>query len=68
MGSGTTLVQGNEMKMHTVGIDISPFNCLIAQVKLAKYDVLRARAEILEVEKRVTTFSKYLTGLSPKLK
>ncbi len=61
MGSGTTLVQGNEMRMHTIGIDISPFNCLIAKVKTAKYDVLKARAEILEIERRVTTFSKYLT-------
>lgn len=33
MGSGTTLVQGNEMQMHTIGIDISPFNCLIARVR-----------------------------------
>jgi DNA modification methylase len=61
MGSGTTLVQGNEMKMHTIGIDISPFNCLIARVKLAKYDVVKARSEILEIERRVATFSKYLT-------
>ena len=60
MGSGTTLVQGNEMKMHTIGIDISPFNCLIARIKTAKYDVAKGRAEILEVEKRVTQFSKYL--------
>ncbi len=63
MGSGTTLVQGNEMKMHTVGIDISPFNCLIARVKTAHYDIARARAEILEVEKRVTNFSRHLTGV-----
>ncbi len=61
MGSGTTLIQGNEMKMHTIGIDISPFNCLITQVKAAKYDVIKARSEILEVERRVTQFSKYLT-------
>jgi DNA modification methylase len=67
MGSGTTLVQGNEMKMHTIGVDISPFNCLIARVKTAKYDVAKAKAEILEVEKRVTTFSKYLTGENPAL-
>jgi len=60
MGSGTTLVQGNEMKMHTIGIDISPFNCLIARTKTAKYDVDRARAEIMEVERRVTQFSKRL--------
>lgn len=64
MGSGTTLIQGNEMKMHTIGIDISPFNCLIARVKAAKYDVARARAEILEIEQRVTKFSNYLTGSS----
>lgn len=62
MGSGTTLVQGNEMNMHTIGIDISPFNCLIARVKTAKYDVVQARSEILEVEKRVANFSKRLAG------
>lgn len=61
MGSGTTLIQGNEMKMHTIGIDISPFNCLIARVKAAKYDVAKARSEILDIEQRVTRFSKYLT-------
>jgi hypothetical protein len=61
MGSGTTLIQGNELKMHTIGIDISPFNCLIARVKAAKYEVAKARSEILEVERRVTQFSKYLT-------
>jgi hypothetical protein len=57
MGSGTTLVQGNEMKMHTIGIDISSFNCLIARVKSAKYDETKASDEILELEKRVTYFS-----------
>lgn len=61
MGSGTTLVQGNEMKMHTIGIDISPFNCLIARVKTAKYSVALARREILDAERRVTQFSKHLT-------
>jgi DNA modification methylase len=61
MGSGTTLVQGNEMQMHTIGIDVSPFNCLIARVKTAKYDTMKARQEILEVERRVTQFSKRLT-------
>jgi len=62
MGSGTTLVQGNEMKMHTIGIDISPFNCLIAKVKTDQYDIEKARSEVLTIEKRVTNFSKYLIG------
>ncbi len=61
MGSGTTLVQANEMKMHAIGVDISPFNCLIADVKTQKYNIIKARTEILEIEKRVTIFSKYLT-------
>jgi hypothetical protein len=60
MGSGTALVQGNEMKMHTIGVDISAFNCLIGHVKTAKYEVSQARADILEVEKRVTSFSNRL--------
>jgi len=62
MGSGTTLVQSNEMKIHSIGIDVSPFNCLIAKVKTAKYNVVKARSEILEVERRVSLFSKYLTN------
>jgi DNA modification methylase len=60
MGSGTTLIQGNEMRMHTIGIDISPFNCLIARVKAAKYDVEKARSEVLDIEEKVTRFSEYL--------
>lgn len=62
MGSGTTLVQGNEMNMHTIGVDISPFNCLIARVKIAKYNLFEVRQEILEIERRVTNFSKFLTN------
>lgn len=61
MGSGTTLVQGNELKLHTIGIDISAFNCLIAKVKTDEYEIEKARHEILEVEHRVSLFSRYLT-------
>ena len=61
MGSGTTMVQGNELKMHTIGIDISGFNCLIAKAKTQKYDIEKARTEILTAEKRLTAFSKRLT-------
>jgi len=61
MGSGTTLIQGNEMKMHTIGIDISAFDCLIARAKATKYDIAKARFEIMEIEQRVTILSNYLT-------
>jgi hypothetical protein len=63
VGSGTTLVQANEMAMHSVGIEISPFNCLIARVKLARYDVHRARREILDIERRLLEFSRSLVHI-----
>ncbi len=66
MGSGTTLVQGNEMKMHTVGIDISEFNCLIAKVKTQKYDIAKAKEEVLEAERRLSVFSSRLCNEDKK--
>ncbi len=60
MGSGTTLVQANELRMASVGIDISEFNCLIARVKLGRYDLTKAHREVLEVESRVQSFSNRL--------
>lgn len=38
-GSGTTLVQANELGIHSVGIDISVFNCLMTETKLAEYNL-----------------------------
>jgi DNA modification methylase len=66
MGSGTTLVQGNEMKMHTIGIDISEFNCLIAKVKTQKYNIAKAKREILEAEHRLSAFASHLLRRSKK--
>lgn len=34
-GSGTTLVQANELGMHAVGIDVSLFNTMISNLKLS---------------------------------
>ena len=38
-GSGTTLVQANELGMHAIGIDISSFNVMITNVKIAKHNL-----------------------------
>lgn len=38
-GSGTTVVQSNELGMHGIGIDVSRFNSLIAEVKMLNYDL-----------------------------
>src|SRR5215213_5736669 len=48
MGSGTTLVQANELGMYAIGIDVSKFNCLIARVKTACYNLPQAREEVLD--------------------
>lgn len=55
-GSGTTLVQANELGMHSIGIDISSFNCMIAQVKLLDYDFLSLEEEIREINSKITNF------------
>lgn len=67
MGSGTTLVQANEMNIHSIGIDISEFNCRIVQAKTHKYDVDKARFEILDAEKHTQRFSRRLTSPTPEL-
>jgi len=60
LGSGTTLVQANEMGMASIGVDVSEFNCHIAKVKLGRYDLALARKEVLEVESRAQSFSNRL--------
>ncbi|KJR43473.1 DNA methylase N-4/N-6 domain-containing protein [Candidatus Magnetoovum chiemensis] len=38
-GSGTTLVQAYELGIHGIGIDISLFNSMIANVKLGRHNI-----------------------------
>ena len=48
-GSGTTLVQSNELGIHAVGIDVSEFNTLISNVKIKKYDLIDIQNEITRI-------------------
>ncbi len=50
-GCGTTLVQAMEMGMHSIGIDISHFNCMIAETKLLDYDFASLEDEIKKAKK-----------------
>jgi len=50
-GSGTTLVQANELGMHAIGIDISAFNTVISNVKLEKYDFNNLKDELNKITK-----------------
>lgn len=48
-GSGTTLVQANEMGMYAVGVDVSPFNALISNIKVGKFDFIDLQREINKI-------------------
>ena len=55
-GSGTTLVQANELGMHAIGIDISSFNSLISNVKVREYDLKNLTIIINEITKKFKNF------------
>lgn len=55
-GSGTTLVQANELGLHSIGIDISYFNTLIANIKVKNHNLIMIKS----VAKDLTTKLKNL--------
>ena len=55
-GSGTTLVQANELGMHAIGIDISSFNSLISNVKTTKCSLPDLYAESTRITKELEKF------------
>ena len=57
-GSGTTMVQASELGINAVGIDVSVFNSLIANCKMARYDIADLRNEIDRITKTLENFIK----------
>lgn len=55
-GSGTTLVQSNELGIHAIGIDISEFNALISNAKIGKYDVHDIYLEAKRITEKLYEF------------
>ena len=45
-GSGTTVVQANELGVNSIGFDVSAFNVLLTRAKVARYDVNQVRREV----------------------
>ncbi|MDQ3321115.1 MAG: site-specific DNA-methyltransferase [Acidobacteriota bacterium] len=45
-GSGTTLVQANELGINAIGVDISAFNTLISNVKVKKVNLVELQTHI----------------------
>ncbi len=66
-GSGTTLVQANELGINSIGYDISAFNVLLCRAKVKKYDLINAHREVYDlmekVHKRTANFDKQLSLL-----
>jgi hypothetical protein len=55
-GSGTTLVQANELEIHAIGIDISTFNALISNIKIEKHNLIDIQKEIVRITKALKVF------------
>ncbi|HET7091089.1 MAG TPA: DNA methyltransferase, partial [Anaerolineae bacterium] len=53
VGSGTTLVQANELGVNAVGFDVSAFNVLLSRAKTNRYDLRKTRREILDILEKV---------------
>jgi DNA modification methylase len=59
-GSGTTLVEANVLGMNAIGIELSPFNILIQEVKTKKCNISEVEKEIKDALKRLKYFSSTL--------
>ena len=55
-GSGTALVQANELGMHAIGIDISVFNSMISNIKIGRYDCVQLRNELKSITYKLKRF------------
>lgn len=55
-GSGTTLVQSNELGINAIGVDVSVFNTLISNSKVSKYDIKILNYEVNRISKLLNDF------------
>ena len=55
-GSGTTLVQANELGIHAIGIDVSAFNSLISNIKIGQHAVHTIAQELQHITQKLETF------------
>lgn len=55
-GSGTTLVQANELGINAVGIDVSAFNTQISNAKITKYNLPDVQQELNNISNKLKQF------------
>lgn len=68
-GSGTTLVQANELGINAIGIDVSHFNSFISNCKIGEYnlDDLKKEASIITLELKKFLLNKSTLQFEEKL-
>ncbi|MBI3967479.1 MAG: hypothetical protein HY329_17730 [Chloroflexi bacterium] len=54
-GSGTTLVEANVLGIHSVGVELCEWNCVITRVKTGRFDRDRLASEIRDALQHVAT-------------
>ncbi|MCS7209042.1 MAG: site-specific DNA-methyltransferase [Fimbriimonadales bacterium] len=64
VGSGTTLVQANELGIHSIGYDISAFNVLLCHAKTARYDLTKLKHEVYDALERTRIATQHGEQLS----
>jgi cyclopropane fatty-acyl-phospholipid synthase-like methyltransferase len=57
-GSGTTIIQANELGIHAIGIDISSFNVLISNVKIERHNLPLITEAVRKLTSRLEDFQK----------
>lgn len=57
-GSGTTLVQSNELGINAIGIDISFFNSLISNIKIGRHNIFEIQIEVERITSELKSFVK----------
>ena len=56
-GSGTTLVECSELGMHGIGIDVSRFNTMISNAKVAGYDLSEIKSVASDIIRALRRFN-----------
>lgn len=62
-GSGTTLVQANELGINAVGVDVSAFNALISNTKIKKVNLVELQTRINDVSHWLRAFTAEQTNV-----
>lgn len=57
-GSGTTLVQANELGINALGVDVSAFNSFISNIKIENHDTDNLRNTSLAITHKLKEFQK----------